>query len=74
MSDGGKGSARRPGTGFEEGITRIIGERCVGCRGRRVVAQKAPNPADPPELVPCPLCSSQGEPYPGIDIDAAHRK
>lgn len=57
--EAGKGPARRPGQGYAEGITRIIGARCIVCRGGGFILQKAPNPKDAPQYVPCPTCKKE---------------
>lgn len=54
----GKGSGRRPGEGYAEGLDRIS-PRCSWCRGRKKVTQKAADPAQPPVDVDCPKCKKE---------------
>lgn len=54
----GKGSGRRPGEGYAEGMDRIS-PRCNWCRGRGTVTQKAEDPALPPVDLECPKCKDK---------------
>ena len=58
MSDGGKGSGRRPGTGFDPSHARIW-PRCNTCRGKGYVMVRHPDPVKVPESAPCPACAEQ---------------